>query len=165
MHAGIDGVGKPSDLILVHDGTLINKWWNDYRGWACQFDIGEGYKVLYQHMKSNSPLTVGVKYPAGTVLGLMGNTRSQKKIPIMGAHLHFEVHSEDKPVDPEPYINSLEEYEMVTETKIKVDGKVKTVKRILKDGENFIRLRDMEDILGVVDVEYDPAAKMPIVTD
>lgn len=166
-HQGIDGVGKRPDLILVHDGTLIRKWWNAYRGWACLFDVGQGHKVLYQHMKYSCSLEAGMKYPAGTVVGLMGNSRDKSKIPIMAAHLHFEVHRDDRPVDPASYIaeSNLEEYEMVTETKIKVDGKIKTVQRILKDGENFVRLRDMEDVLGVVDVEYDAAAQMPIVTD
>lgn len=164
-HQGIDGVGTRPELILVHDGTLIRKWWNDYRGWACLFDIGSGIEVLYQHMKFSCPLDAGIRYPAGTVVGLMGDSRDKAKIPIMAAHLHFEVHINDKPVDPEPYINNLEAYEMVTETKIKVDGKIKTVQRILKDGENFVRLRDMEDVLGVVDVEYDAAAQMPVVTD
>ena len=168
-HQGIDGVSNPpknpTNLILVHDGTLIRKWWNDYRGWACLFDIGEGYEVSYQHMKFSCPLEEGQKYSAGTVVGIMGNSRSEKVIPSMAAHLHFEVHVNGEPVDPEPYINNLEAYEMVTETKIKVDGKIKTVQRILKDGENFVRLRDMEDVLGVVDVEYDAAADMPVVTD
>lgn len=55
--------------------------------------------------------------------------------------------------------------EMITKTKIKVDGKIKEVRRILKNGENYIRLRDFEDVLGVVDVEYDPKEKMPMVVD
>lgn len=55
--------------------------------------------------------------------------------------------------------------EMVTKTKIKVDGKIKEVKRILKNGENYIRLRDFEDVLGICDVEYDAKEKMPVVID
>lgn len=55
--------------------------------------------------------------------------------------------------------------EMVTETKILVNGEVKKVRRILKNGENYIRLRDFEDVLGVVDVEYDEKKKMPVVID
>lgn len=55
--------------------------------------------------------------------------------------------------------------EMVTKTKILVNGEVKEVNRILKNGENYIRLRDFEDVLGVVDVEYDEKKKMPVVID
>jgi hypothetical protein len=57
------------------------------------------------------------------------------------------------------------EDEVVTVTQIKVNDKIVTVKRILKGGENYIRLRDFEDILGVVDVEYDAVNKVPVVTD
>lgn len=53
----------------------------------------------------------------------------------------------------------------ITQTQIKVNGRIKTVNRILYNGENYIRLRDFEDILGVVNVEYDPIAKIPIVED
>lgn len=33
------------------------------------------------------------------------------------------------------------------------------------NGENYTRLRDSEDILGVVDVEYDAVNKIPTVAD
>jgi hypothetical protein len=55
--------------------------------------------------------------------------------------------------------------EMITVTQIKINDKILTVKRILKNGENYIRLRDFEDILGVVDVEYDAVNKIPVVMD
>lgn len=168
-HNGIDGVPNPprnsAELILVHDALLLEKFWNDYRGWTCIFDIGEGFTVLYQHKKYSCPLNVGGIYSAGQIVGIMGDSRSKNAIPRMAAHLHFELRKDGKPIDPEPYIKNLEEYEMVREIKVNVDGKVKTVKAILKEGENYIRLRDMEDVLGVVDVEYDAKAGMPIVTD
>lgn len=163
-HPGIDGVGKPANLILVHEGKLVQKWWNDYRGWACLFDIGEGYKVLYQHKKQECPLSVGTLYPAGQIVGIMGDSRNKKVIPKMGAHLHFEVYLNGKTVDPEPYINNLEEYEMIEKMEVKVDGKVKTVERILKNGRNFTPLRDIEDVFDIADVDYDAEAKMPIIT-
>ena len=55
--------------------------------------------------------------------------------------------------------------EVITVTTMLINGEKKTVKRILKNGENYIRLRDFEDVLGVVDVEYDEANKLPIVED
>lgn len=55
--------------------------------------------------------------------------------------------------------------EMITKTKIKVDGKILEIRRILKNGENYIRLRDFEDVLGICDVDYDPKEKLPIVKD
>lgn len=52
---------------------------------------------------------------------------------------------------------------VITTTKILVNGEEKTVKRVMVDDENFIRLRDMEDVLGIVDVEYDAEKNLPIV--
>lgn len=41
-----------------------------------------------------------------------------------------------------------EDKEMVEESKIIIDGKEKKVKRILKDGTNYIAIRDIADALG-----------------
>jgi hypothetical protein len=51
------------------------------------------------------------------------------------------------------------------EIEVKTNGKIKRIKAILYKGENYTRLRDNEDILGVVDVEYDSENKLPIVED
>ena len=64
-----------------------------------------------------------------------------------------------------PILGKVDDDEVVTETKIKVGDKILTVKRILKNGENYIRLRDFEDILGIADVEYDSGNKIPVVID
>ena len=45
---------------------------------------------------------------------------------------------------------SKEEEEMVEKAKIIVDGKEITVERILKDGTNYIKIRDIADVLGYV---------------
>jgi len=55
--------------------------------------------------------------------------------------------------------------EVVTTTKIKVDGRILEVRRILKNGENYIRLRDFDEVLGICKVDYDAKAKLPIVKD
>lgn len=51
----------------------------------------------------------------------------------------------------------------VTKTKILVNGEVKEVKRILYKNENFIRLRDYQDVLGICEVDYDAKKNLPIV--
>lgn len=51
------------------------------------------------------------------------------------------------------------------EIEVKADGQIKRIKAILYAGENYTRLRDNEDVLGVVEVEYDEANKLPIVND
>ena len=51
----------------------------------------------------------------------------------------------------------------ITKTKILVNGEVKEVKRILYKNENFIRLRDYQDVLGICEVDYDKEKNLPIV--
>lgn len=55
------------------------------------------------------------------------------------------------------------EDEMITKTKIKVNDRILEVNRILKNDENYIRLRDFEDVLGVLDVEWDAKAQLPVI--
>lgn len=59
---------------------------------------------------------------------------------------------EEKPKNP-----------LITSTDIIVDGIKKTVNRVMVDNENYIRLRDMDDVLGIVDVDYDSKNKLPII--
>lgn len=51
----------------------------------------------------------------------------------------------------------------VTKTKILVNNEVKEVKRILYKNENYIRLRDYDDVLGICKVDYDAKKNLPIV--
>ena len=55
------------------------------------------------------------------------------------------------------------EDEMITKTKIKVNGKILEVNRILKNDENYIRLRDFEDVLGVLNIEWDAKERIPVI--
>lgn len=56
----------------------------------------------------------------------------------------------------------MEDDEMVTKTKMNVNGKVVEVDRILKDGKNYIELRDLAAALGA-EVSYDSVNKIPVV--
>lgn len=51
----------------------------------------------------------------------------------------------------------------ITKTKVLVDGTIKEVKRVMVNNENYIRLRDMDDVLGICKVDYDKARNLPIV--
>ena len=93
------------------------------------------------------------------------------------AYDYFVSHAEDMQIDgPDEYTGyglakmgsigeDWEENEVITKTKVKVNGKVVEVNRILKNGENYIRLRDLETPLGICKVDYDAKAKMPIIED
>lgn len=51
----------------------------------------------------------------------------------------------------------------ITKTKVLVDGNVIEVKRVMVNGENYIRLRDFDDVLGICKVDYDPQRNLPII--
>lgn len=53
--------------------------------------------------------------------------------------------------------------EVVTKVKILVNDKEVEVERILKDGTNFVKLRDFDDKMGICEVSYDSTKNMAIV--
>ncbi|MEZ5173010.1 MAG: M23 family metallopeptidase [Bacteroidia bacterium] len=55
---------------------------------------GYGYLTLYGHM-SRIKVRKGQKVKRGDVIGYVGNTGKS-----VGPHLHYEVHKNDKPVNP-----------------------------------------------------------------
>jgi hypothetical protein len=61
-----------------------------------------------------------------------------------------------------PTIEEDEEVE-ITKTKVLVDDKIVEVNRVMVNDENYIRLRDFDDVLGICKVDYDAKKKLPIV--
>ena len=57
-----------------------------------------------------------------------------------------------------------EDDEMVDKTKVLVNGYPVEVERILKDGTNYIRLRDIDEKLGLCKVGYDEKQKLPTIS-
>lgn len=53
--------------------------------------------------------------------------------------------------------------EVVTKAKVLVNGTEVEIERILKDGTNYIKLRDFDDKMGILDVDYDADKNMAII--
>lgn len=53
----------------------------------------------YAHLRSRSKFKRGAKVRTGQQLGLVGDTGNARSV---GCHLHFEIHSHGRPIDPEP---------------------------------------------------------------
>lgn len=68
----------------------------------------------------------------------------------------------NKPVIPPA--KPKEDKEMVDKTKVLLNGKEVEVTRIIKDGVNYVKLRDIDSVLGLCTVGYDDKLKMPIIT-
>lgn len=52
-----------------------------------------------------------------------------------------------------------------TDVKILPSGEIRRVERLFYGNRNYFLLRDFEDVLGMIDVEYDPVNKIPVIKD
>ena len=102
-HNGIDLAAPSGTPILAANGGKVKKVVSaaggGVRGNYIVIDHGNGMETLYQHMRSRSPLNVGDSVKQGQKIGEVGNTGIGT-----GPHLHFEVHQNEKPVNPRNYI-------------------------------------------------------------
>jgi len=96
-HNGIDwvaAVGTP--ILAAADGTIEEAARKGEFGNYVRIRHANGYKTQYGHMKAiKAGLQAGMIVRQGDVIGYLGNTGLST-----GAHLHFEVLINGRPVDP-----------------------------------------------------------------
>jgi len=173
-HDGVDLISTNDKTILaISDGKVIRSSNTGAWGEHVVIQMADGRSVVYAHMIAGSrKVAAGATVKAGQPLGIMGNTGNSE-----GAHLHIEIQKsyyKAGAVDDiakflgirnvkgnVALIESEVDDEVVTKTKIELNGKTVEVDTILKDGHNYIQLRDLSDILNI---GYDAVKKMPIVT-
>jgi len=101
FHKGTDfAAPSGTPIYAIADGTveLIQSDWSGYGYHAIISHTvnGQQVKSLSAHMVTDSsPIVVGQEIKAGDFIGLVGETGI-----AYGAHLHFEIHLDDVPVDP-----------------------------------------------------------------
>lgn len=99
FHNALDIAGPSGSPVVAADGgTVIMAKYNGNLGNCVIIDHGNGYKTLYAH---NSKLLVkqGQKVAKGERISLVGSTGRST-----GPHLHFEVHKNNKNVNPLNYL-------------------------------------------------------------
>jgi len=101
LHKGIDiayGMGTP--IFTAAAGTIIDKGYepNGF-GYYVEIDHGNGYSTRYCHMQTTALFDIDDVVKRGDNIGQMGNSGLSN-----GPHLHFEIHYENEPIDPEQYI-------------------------------------------------------------
>lgn len=100
-HKGIDLSSNNDSIPSVLDGQVIENAWNNARGWYITILNKDGYTARYQHLASQSPLSVGTTVSEGQTVGIQGSTGNST-----GKHLHFEVkNSAGNYVDPATYLS------------------------------------------------------------
>lgn len=96
--------------------------------------------------------------------GLFGRTSQYKGVPADFDWAEFE-----KDIDiqgSKEYVAEKAEKEKkagITKTKILVNNKIIEVKRVMVNDENYIRLRDFDDVLHICRVDYDKEKNLPII--
>lgn len=105
FHTGIDlegGVGAP--IKAAASGVVSAAGWGaggegGGYGNVTMINHGGGWVTMYAH-QSRIGKAKGAHVRQGEIIGSVGETGSFAR----GAHLHFELHKNGKPVDPVPYI-------------------------------------------------------------
>lgn len=110
FHEGMDFTASTGTEIYATGDGVVELVETSYRGYGKRIIInhGYGYRTLYAHL-SGFNVRKGQKVKRGDVIGFVGSTGTST-----APHLHYEVHKDDKKVNPiHYYFNDLtaEEYE------------------------------------------------------
>jgi murein DD-endopeptidase MepM/ murein hydrolase activator NlpD len=101
MHRGLDFKGaRGSPIHAAAEGVVSFVGWKQGYGKCVEVRHANGMMTRYAHM-SAWRTKVGQEVAAGDVIGAIGNTGRST-----GPHLHFEVHVNDRAVNPRPFLEA-----------------------------------------------------------
>jgi murein DD-endopeptidase MepM/ murein hydrolase activator NlpD len=100
FHAGLDLAAPLGTLVrAAAAGTVVTAAWNESGYGLCMvIDHGQGLTTLYAHLLETA-VVAGDSVSAGQPIAQVGSTGNST-----GPHLHFEVRSDGRPVDPELFL-------------------------------------------------------------
>lgn len=104
-HNGTDlgGGGDGGAIWAAQDGTIIDAYTDPVGAWVIDIDHGGGLMTRYKHMWASGVLvTAGDEVSAGDQIGMVGSSGWST-----GPHLHFEIHVDGVPVNPEQYLTDV----------------------------------------------------------
>ena len=101
-HLGVDFDANYGDPVsAAANGIVSFSGWKSGYGNTVVVDHGDGYQTLYAHNQRNL-VRVGDVVRAGQELAKVGSSGRSS-----GAHLHFEVHVNGRPVNPMAYLQRI----------------------------------------------------------
>lgn len=100
-HMGIDLMAPYGSLIrAAAGGVVVYAGWYFAYGKIIDLRHADGLITRYAHMSGFAPgIAPGAPVTAGDVIGRIGMTGRAH-----GAHVHFEVRIDGRPIDPEPFL-------------------------------------------------------------
>jgi len=100
FHNGIDIDGAAGDPVFsTADGLVIEQGRNAVYGNFVVIEHTEDIKTVYMHLL-DAAVKAGEPVERGQRIGRVGSTGRST-----GSHLHYEVHVNDEPVDPKPFLS------------------------------------------------------------
>ncbi len=100
FHTGVDIIGsRGSSIWAAADGKVTFSGYRGSLGNLVVIDHGYGYETYYAHL-SGFAVNRGDQVERGETIGYMGASGR-----TTGVHLHYEVHYEGSPVNPERYLD------------------------------------------------------------
>lgn len=103
-HSAIDfACAEDATVLCALDGTVSAIYEDSLMGLTVKVSHSDGFETVYSCLKSvNESLQEGSTVLKGQALGAVGNTGASEASD--GAHLHFEVLKNSKPVNPMNYM-------------------------------------------------------------
>jgi murein DD-endopeptidase MepM/ murein hydrolase activator NlpD len=98
-HPGIDFKGKTGDDVKsTANGRVVFAGWSNGYGNCIRIQHANNFETLYGHL-SRIEVKVGQQITVGQKIGLVGSTGHST-----GAHLHYEVRKDGKPINPVKFL-------------------------------------------------------------
>jgi murein DD-endopeptidase MepM/ murein hydrolase activator NlpD len=109
-HEGFDiaaACGTP--LVAVRGGRVRRRGFDPtlYGNYVLIHGEGEHRSYFYAHLRRPAGVDRGERVFAGERVGVVGETGNARTV---GCHLHFEIHVDGRPIDPEPALRRWDRY-------------------------------------------------------
>jgi murein DD-endopeptidase MepM/ murein hydrolase activator NlpD len=109
-HKGFDVTARcGTPLAAATTGTIVKRAYDPRLdgNYIVLRGLGERRKYWYAHMIHPSTFQKGDLVHVGQIVGFVGKTGNARTV---GCHLHFEVHVDGRPIDPEPFLRAWDRY-------------------------------------------------------
>jgi len=110
VHEGFDITGACGTPLVVARGGKVAKVGYDpdlYGNYVLINARKTNDSYFYAHLIAPSPLRKGEHAKTGAEVGRIGQTGNAAGTPC---HLHFEIHHDGNPIDPEPQLRDWDRY-------------------------------------------------------
>ncbi len=110
IHEGFDIVaacGTP--VVAVRDGLVRSVGYDPvlYGNYLLIHGEGEHRSYFYAHLRHAPSVVRGQRVFTGEQVGVVGKTGNARTV---GCHLHFEIHVDGRPINPEPALRRWDRY-------------------------------------------------------